>query len=352
MISVIIPALNEERTIGKVVQFVKKMQSVDEIIVVDDKSIDDTVQVAKDAGASVITSTKVGKGASMRDGFLVSKNEILVFLDGDIENYPPETIEKLTAPVIKDEADLVKATFEREAGRVTELVAKPLLSLLFTQINHFAQPLSGIIAVKRELFKKVTLEDNYGVDIGILLDAALLGARIMEINIGYIKHKMKQWQELSFMSREVARAILKRVTQSSMINLDSLETINIIRDQMALAIKEKLSCLKKMIIFDMDNTILNGRFIDKAAVTFGFKEELVNIITKNYESFLITKLIAGLFKGTKIARLFKGKNIAHLLNVVEDGPTSCGCGRRSGGIPASPMTARTRQNSYDCVANH
>src|SRR3972149_1096439 len=200
MITVIIPALNEERTIGKVVQFVKKMQSVDEIIVVDDKSIDDTVQVAKDAGASVITSTKVGKGASMRDGFLVTKNEIIVFLDGDIEDYPPETIEKLTAPVMKDEADLVKATFEREAGRVTELVAKPLLSLLFPQINHFSQPLGGIIAVKRELFKKETLEDNYGVDIGIFLVAALLGERIEKVNIGFIKQKRKNGQELSFMS--------------------------------------------------------------------------------------------------------------------------------------------------------
>ncbi len=131
----------------------------------------------------------------------------------------------------------------------------------------------------------MTLEDNYRVDIGILLDATLLGARIVEVNIGFIKHKMKQWQELSFMSREVARVILKRVTQSYMINLDSLETINIIRDQMALAIKEKLSSLKKMIIFDMDNTVLNGRFIDKAVVTFSFQEEFVNIITKNYESY-------------------------------------------------------------------
>ena len=343
MISVIIPALNEERSIGKVVQFVKKMQSVDEIIVVDDKSIDDTVQVAKDAGSSVITSTKLGKGASMRDGFLVSKNEIIVFLDGDIENYPPETIEKLTAPVIKDEADLVKAIFEREAGRVTELVAKPLLSLLFPQIHHFSQPLSGIIAVKRELFKKMTLEDNYGVDIGILLDAALLGARIVEVNIGFIKHKMKQWQELSFMSREVARTILKRVTQSSMINLDSLETINIIRDQMALAIKEKLSSLKKMIIFDMDNTVLNGRFIDKAAVTFGFKEELVNIITKNYESFLITKLIAG---------LFKGKNIAHLLNVVEDIPIVPDAIDVTKELKKRGYIVGIISDSYDCVANH
>ncbi len=111
MISVIIQALNEERTIGKVVQFIKEIQSVAEIIVVDDKSIDDTVLVAKDAGASVITSTRVGKGASMLDGLLVTKNEIIVFLDGDIENYPPETIEKLTSPVMKDEADLVKATF-------------------------------------------------------------------------------------------------------------------------------------------------------------------------------------------------------------------------------------------------
>lgn len=343
MISVIIPALNEERTIGKVVQFVKKMQSVDEIIVVDDKSIDDTAQVAKDAGASVITSTKLGKGASMRDGFLVSKNEIIVFLDGDIENYPPETIEKLTEPVIKDEADLVKATFEREAGRVTELVAKPLLSLLFTQINHFSQPLSGIIAVKRELFKRVTLEDNYGVDIGILLDATLLGARIVEVNIGYIKHKTKQWQELSFMSREVAGAILKRATQSSLINLDSLETINIIRDQMALAIKEKLSVLKKMIIFDMDNTILNGRFIDKAALTFGFKEELINIIKKNYESFLITKLIAG---------LFKGKNIAHLLNVVEDIPIVPDVIDVTKELKNRGYIVGIISDSYDCIVNH
>src|SRR3989337_1677265 len=343
MITVIIPALNEERTIGKVVQFVKKTQSVDEIIVVDDKSIDDTVQVAKDDIARVITSTKVGKGASRRDGFLVSKNEILVFLDGDIENYPPETIEKLTAPVIKDEADLVKATFEREAGRVTELVAKPLLSLLFPQIHHFSQPLSGIIAVKRELFKKMTLEDNYGVDIGILLDAALLGARIVEVNIGFIKHKMKQWQELSFMSREVARTILKRVTQSSMINLDSLETINIIRDQMALAIKEKLSSLKKMIIFDMDNTVLNGRFIDKAAVTFGFKEELLNIITKNYESFLITKLIAG---------LFKGNNIAHLLNVVEDIPIVPDAIDVIKELKKRGYIVGIISDSYDCIANH
>src|SRR4030065_31761 len=147
MITVIIPVLNEEKTIGKVIHFVKKTQSVNEVIVVDDKSTDNTVQEAKNAGASVITSTKIGKGASMRDGLLVAKNEIIVFLDGD-GDFQPNTIEKLTFPIINNEADFVKATFEREAGRVTELVAKPLLSLLFPQLDSFLQPLSGMIAGK------------------------------------------------------------------------------------------------------------------------------------------------------------------------------------------------------------
>jgi len=310
-VSVIIPTLNEEKTIGQVVSLVKKQKSVTEVIVVDDKSFDRTVAEAKNAGAQVILSTKIGKGASMRDGLLLAKNEIITYLDGDVENYASDIVEKLVQPIQKNKADFVKSTFMRKAGRVTELVAKPLLTILFPQIANFTQPLSGAIAGRKNFFEKIKFEDDYGVDIGILLDMHLLGARMAEVNVGEIQHKMKPWHQLSKMSREVAKAILKRANNQALANLDSLEEINIIRDQMEYAIKETLLTFKKMIIFDNDNTILMGRFIDFAARKFGFENQLAEIRAKNQNLFLTTK---------QITQLLKGKTIAELLEVADTVP--------------------------------
>ena len=183
MISVIIPVLNEEKTVGKIIKQFKGNPKVGEVIVVDDKSFDDTVVEAKKAGAVVITSTKIGKGASMRDGFLISKGEIIVYLDGDVEEYKPDIIEKMTRPILNNKADFIKGTFAREAGRVTELVAKPLLAILIPQLAGFSQPLSGMIAGRRDFFEKITFENDYGVDIGFLIDMHFLGARIKEIDV-------------------------------------------------------------------------------------------------------------------------------------------------------------------------
>lgn len=162
MISVIIPALNEESTIGQVVNLAKTSPRVTEVIVVDDKSLDKTVNEAKIAGATVITSTKLGKGASMRDGVLYASNPILSFLDADITTYPENIIELLTEPIIHNRADFCKSCFSRQAGRVTELVAKPLLSILYPRFPSFWQPLSGMIAGKKELFEKIRFEEGYG----------------------------------------------------------------------------------------------------------------------------------------------------------------------------------------------
>ena len=111
MISVIIPALNEEKTIGQVVQLARKSKNVTEIIVVDDKSLDNTVEEAKKAGAKVITSTKLGKGSSMKDGVLYATNEIIVFLDADITTYPENIVHLLTDPIIKETAEFTKSFF-------------------------------------------------------------------------------------------------------------------------------------------------------------------------------------------------------------------------------------------------
>src|SRR5690606_27775335 len=196
MLTVVIPALNEENTIGQVVKYCFAEPLVSEVIVVDDKSEDNTVHIAREAGAKVIISASRGKGISMKEGIEASTNEIIVFLDADIDPYPEGAINKLAAPIVKDEADFVKGAFARNAGRVTELVAKPLLTIIFPGLAHFSQPLSGMIAGKKTFFNRIEFFNDYGVDIGILIDMYLMKARVQEVNIGYIENKSKPWQAL------------------------------------------------------------------------------------------------------------------------------------------------------------
>lgn len=345
MISVIIPVLNEEATIASVVQFASQCPNVSEVIVVDDKSIDNTVNEAIAAGAKVITSTRLGKGASMKDGLLVSMNEIIVYLDGDINPYPAKTIELLTAPLLNDEADFCKATFSRQAGRVTELVAKPLLSILFPELTIFQQPLSGMIAAKKKLLKDIEFKDDYGVDIGILIDVFLLNARITEVNIGDIENKMKPWNELGKMSREVSQAIISKSLKhpDKLFTLEDVNTIQIIRDQMNFAIKESIKNYKKMVVFDMDNTILKGRFIDTCAKFYGFSDKLMEIRSSDDESYVRIKKIANLLKGLNISQLIA---VADSIQIVED------CQQVVSVLKDKGYIVGIISDSYDTITNY
>lgn len=209
-ISVIIPAFNEQKCIKKVIRLVKKNESVDEIIVVDNNSTDETSMFAEKEGAKVVFCKEQGKGYAMEKGLQMAKNETIVFIDADINNYSKDVIEKLAKPIIDNESDFVKSLFERTGGRVTELVAKPLLDILFPEIYKFSQPLSGMIAGKKSLLSKIEFEKDYGVDIGILLDMIQMNANIKEVHIGKIKNHSQQWKNLEKMSREVMNAIIKR----------------------------------------------------------------------------------------------------------------------------------------------
>lgn len=343
MVTVVIPALNEEVTIGAVISLVKNSPLVSEIIVIDDKSIDGTVEAARTAGATVVTSTKLGKGASMREGLLLAKNEVITYLDADILNYPADIIEILAGPIIEDKADFVKSTFDRQAGRVTELVAKPLLSILLPDLTKYSQPLSGMIAGSKSILGKIQFENDYGVDIGILIDAYLAGARIVEVNIGRLENRMQSWEQLGKMSREVSRAILKRVKNMPEANLENYENIHIIREQMDFAIQESLQDLKKMVVFDMDNTILHASFINTAAEQFGFRERLIDIVTKSGNPFIRTK---------QIASLMKGRTIAEILAVVDSIPMVFDLHEVVTQLKKRGFICGILSDSYDCVTNH
>jgi len=343
MITVIIPALNEEKTIRHVVSLAINSNNVSEVIVVDDKSMDGTIEEARKDGATVITSTKLGKGASMKDGILVAKNEIIAFLDADIITYPENVIELLTKPIINDEADFVKSFFARQAGRVTELVAKPLLSILNPEFPSFKQPLSGMIAGKKTLLTKCEFEEGYGVDIGILMDMHNLGARITEVSIGKIENRMQALEQLGKMSREVARTIMKKSRELDSQNLETFEDIQVIREQMEYAIRENLMALKKIAVFDMDNTILRTSFINTAAREFGFKKELVDIVTNNNNPFIRTKLIA---------RLLKGKSIGDLLALTDSIEITPYAQELVKELKQQGYITGIISDSYDCVTNH
>ena len=309
MLTVIIPALNEEKTIKQVVSYCLSEPSVTEVIVVDDKSEDSTAAIAKAAGAKIIMSASRGKGISMKEGIDASTNEFIIFLDADIDPYPENSITKLAAPLLSNEADFVKGAFARNAGRVTELVAKPLLAIIFPGLSHFSQPLSGMIAGKKTFFNKIEFYNDYGVDIGILIDMYLMKARVKEINIGYIENKSKPWQALGKMSGEVSRAIISKAQRqhNNELTKENVNTMEAIQREMNNVLRENLSAYQKMMVLDMDDTILINRFINKCADAFGFGPKLDELRFNEKDPIILTK---------RIGLLLKNKTMDDLLNVI------------------------------------
>lgn len=212
-VSVIIPAFNEEENILNVINKSKNCKHVDEIIVVDNLSTDKTGTIAKNNEAKVIKCNQQGKGYAMKEGIKFASNDIVVFLDADIPDYPENVIDILINPIFEKKAEFVKATFSREGGRVTELVAKPLLKILFPEMKKYEQPLSGMIAGKKKSFSKIEFDKDYGVDIGILLDMIENNVTIEEANLGTLKNVSKDWKSLEKMSTEVMEAILTRANK-------------------------------------------------------------------------------------------------------------------------------------------
>lgn len=313
MISVVIPALNEEKTIGNVVRFAFQTEGVTEVIVINDSSVDNTEKNALDAGAKVITSSRLGKGISMKEGIVAAINPCIVFLDGDIDPYPEDTIKLLSDPILNDHFEFVKGSFSRNAGRVTELVAKPLLKIFYPELSTFNQPLSGMIAGSKEFLNKLHLVSDYGVDIGILIDAHLMHAKMKEVNIGYLENKSKPWHMLGKMSGEVAKAIINKaiLRKGHLVTLDELQTIHVISESLENALMNNEFSLKKLAAFDMDDTILQGRFIDYCSKKLGFEKQL---------QFLRDSPIEPTTRTKQIAMLLKGRPISELLSIVKEIP--------------------------------
>ena len=218
-VSIVIPAYNEEATVAKVVSVARKLSYVDEVIVVDDGSTDRTVEEAENAGATVISHImNEGKGSAIKTGFKYSHGNIVAFIDADVSNFTSEKIDKIIRPILEDRTDITKTKFARESGRVTELTAKPLLGFFFPELDY-EQPLSGQFAGKRSALSKIRFEKDYGVDVGIVLDADVHGIKILEVDIGDICHDMSPLADLNKMANEVVRTIIDRAVEYGRVTM-------------------------------------------------------------------------------------------------------------------------------------
>jgi glucosyl-3-phosphoglycerate synthase len=300
-ISVVVPVLNESRTIASVVRFAKKSPLVGEVLVVDDGSIDNTPQLAEAAGARVVTSSMLGKGVSMEDALQEARYEILLFLDGDLRGLHRDLVQKMVTPLLRNETDFVKAKFTRAAGRVTVLTAKPLLRTYFPELAHLTQPLGGIIAARRDLLRQLRFENDYGVDVGLLIDALAQRARIFEVDIGSLSHDSKPLNLLGDMATQVARTILERAAEWGRLRITSLRAARE-RDRLHRTdLRNSLHMLKqttKLALLDMDGTLLNGRFVVELATRTDRMEQLDKLLDNpTMDAIGRTRKIANIFAG-------------------------------------------------------
>jgi glucosyl-3-phosphoglycerate synthase len=232
-VSLVVPARNEAATVGDVVARVRQrlmdtVQLLDEIVVIDSDSTDDTSAVAADAGAVVHRASDIrpdlgthpGKGEAMWKSMFVTKGDVIVFMDADLLDWDTHFVPGLLGPLLTTPGvELVKGFYERplgdtpyEGGRVTELVARPLISLLFPELAGLYQPLAGEWAIRRSLFEALSVPTGYAVELAALIDtvSARGDEAIAQVDLGRRAHRHQSLRDLGGMARQIIAMALRR----------------------------------------------------------------------------------------------------------------------------------------------
>ncbi|MCX5406320.1 glucosyl-3-phosphoglycerate synthase [Streptomyces sp. NBC_00335] len=253
-VSVVLPALNEEATVGAIVEVIRRdlieglpVPLVDELVVIDSGSTDRTAEVAAKAGARVVHRDEVlpripavpGKGEVLWRSLLVTTGDIVCFVDADLRDFSAAFVSGIVGPLLTDpDVRFVKAMYDRpfgqesgdpaalasakahgQGGRVTELVARPLLNLHWPQLAGFVQPLGGEYAVRRELLERLPFPVGYGVELGLLVDAlhtAGLDA-LAQVDVGVRLHRHQDGQALGRMAAAIYRTAQVRLSRGHLV---------------------------------------------------------------------------------------------------------------------------------------
>ena len=238
-VSVCIPCRNEAATVASIVGPIREQlmvpgnNLVDELLVFDDGSVDATAQVARSAGAGVISVGDVlpgeppgrGKGNAMWCSVAASTGDVIVWCDGDLISFTPAYVERLLVPFLDAQVAFVKGFYDRPTdasgeggGRNTELVARPLFSLLFPELASVRQPLGGEYAARRSLLERVPFVQGYGVEVGLLVDACqLVGlSSLAQVDLGVRRHRHRPLLDLAPQALEIMHTVLGRAGVTSL----------------------------------------------------------------------------------------------------------------------------------------
>lgn len=233
-ISVVLPALDEQETVAGVIGSIRPLLGslVDELVVLDSGSRDDTARRARAAGARVVTREEAipwippaaGKGEALWRAVAATSGDVIVFVDSDLVDPDPGYVPNLVGPILTSEGvhhvkgfyrrplRIDESEYPRGGGRVTELVARPLLAALRPELTGIIQPLGGEYAGTRELLESVPFAPGYGVELGLLLDTyhRFGAAALAQANLSVRKHRNRDLMELGVMSRQIIGTVLQR----------------------------------------------------------------------------------------------------------------------------------------------
>ncbi|WGW12145.1 glucosyl-3-phosphoglycerate synthase [Saxibacter everestensis] len=245
-ISVVLPAHNEAATVGAIVsllrsELMEKVPLIDELVVIDSGSSDDTALVAERAGARVFRQDQIlpgledvpGKGEALWKSLLVTDGDIVAFIDADLRSFDEQFAVGLLGPLLADESvQFVKAFYDRPlvtaetvlpagGGRVTELVARPLLNLHWPVLSRIVQPLAGEYAARRSLLEQLSFVSGYGVEVGMLIDVVeSVGLDTMaQVDLGRREHRNSGDAALGRMAAHIQLAVLSRLQRYGRILL-------------------------------------------------------------------------------------------------------------------------------------
>lgn len=248
-VSVVLPARNEAATVGAIVESIRtelvlSVPLVDDVVVIDSGSVDDTAAVATAAGARVVRQCDVlrrlgnvpGKGEALWKSLFSTDGDLLVFVDADLREFDPQFVVGLLGPLISVEAvGFVKAVYDRPlattdgvspagGGRVTELAARPLLDLHWPELAGFVQPLAGEYAGRRTLLEQVPFCSGYGVEIGLLIDLLeLAGLEAMaQVDLGRRLHRNQGDDALGRMAAQVQLTVESRLAAHGKVILTEM----------------------------------------------------------------------------------------------------------------------------------
>lgn len=241
-VSVCLPARNEERTIGPILESILPLREVgvvDQVVVVDD-STDATAEIATRVGAEVHPQRTLlpefgpvmGKGDAMWRALSVLDGELICFLDADSEGVGPHYVCGLLGPLLLHPSiafvkgfyrrpfRVGQSTFPDGGGRVTELTARPLLALFYPELSGFEQPLAGEIAARRSLLERLPFVTGYGVDIALLLDAREeVGLQGMaQVDLDSRQNAHQPLRDLGPMAYSVLRAVASRLERAGRLS--------------------------------------------------------------------------------------------------------------------------------------